>query len=228
MFSGWEAIAHPLWLSVKTVSVSALCLMVLGIPLAFVLSKRQWRMRWFVDVLVTLPLIFPPIAVGFFLLLLLGRNGWLGSYLAMIDIRIIFEFTGLVIAGTIAGLPLMVKPLQSAIESFPKSIVEASYVSGHGRIGTFVKIILPGVKGALFVALLIASARALGEVGITLMLGGNIIGKTDTISLAIYNAVFDGEHDLALKLSMILVGISFLFFGIMQILQNRQEKKGSV
>lgn len=228
MFSGWEAIGHPLWLSAKTVGASALCLLVLGLPLAFVLSKRHWRMRWFVDALVTLPLIFPPIAVGFFLLLLLGRNGWLGSYLAMIDIRIIFEFSGLVIAGTIAGLPPMVKPLQSAIEAFPQSIVEASYVSGHGWLSTFIKIILPGVKGALFAALLISSARALGEVGITLMLGGNIIGKTDTISLAIYNAVFDGEHDLALKLSMVLIGVSFLFFGILQILQKSQDNKGIV
>ncbi len=229
MFLGWEgAIVHPLWLSAKTVSASALSLLVLGVPLAFLLAKRSWPLRWLVDALVTLPLIFPPIAVGFFLLLLLGRNGWIGSYLALVDIKIIFEFPALVIAGVVAGLPLMVKPLQSAIEEFPKSIVEASYVSGRSRLDTFLRVVLPGVKKALFASLLIASARALGEVGITLMLGGNIIGKTDTISLAIYNAVFDGDHDLALKLSMILVCISFLFFGLLQFLQKRQIKKGSV
>lgn len=223
-----EVIASPLWLSIKTVSASAICLLLLGIPLAYVLAKKKWRLRWAVDLLVTLPLIFPPIAIGFFLLLLLGRNGWIGSYLAKINISIIFDFTGLVIAGTVAGLPLMVKPLQSAIETFPSSIVEASYISGHGRLKTFFRVILPGVKHALYAALLISTARALGEVGITLMLGGNIIGKTDTISLAIYNAVFDGDHDLALLLSLILIIVSFLFFAILNFMQNRHNHKNGI
>lgn len=228
MFDWWGLVASPLWLSVKTVTASAICLLLLGVPLAYALARRRWRLRWVVDVLVTLPLIFPPIAIGFFLLLLLGRNGWIGGYLAQIDIRIIFEFSGLVIAGTVAGLPLMVKPLQSAIETFPSSIIEASYISGHGRLVTFLRVILPGVKHALFAALLISTARALGEVGITLMLGGNIIGKTDTISLAIYNAVFDGDHDLALLLSLILVVISILFFVILNFMQKRHKVKGVV
>ncbi|NLC28468.1 MAG: molybdate ABC transporter permease subunit [Campylobacteraceae bacterium] len=224
----WSSIASPLLLSAKTVSASAICLLIFGVPLAYALARREWRLRWVVDVLVTLPLIFPPIAIGFFLLLLLGRNGWIGSYLAKIDISIIFEFSGLVIAGTIAGLPLIVKPLQAAIETFPSSIIEASYISGHGRFVTFFRVILPGVKHALFAALLISTARALGEVGITLMLGGNIIGKTDTISLAIYNAVFDGDHDLALILSLILVIISLLFFAILNFMQKRYSVKGVV
>ena len=173
----------------------------------------------------TLPLIFPPIAVGFFLLLLLGKNGMIGSFLAKLNISIIFEFSGLVIAGVVAGLPLMVKPLQAAIEVFPKSIVEASYVSGHGKIGTFMYVILPGVKYSLLIALIVSIARALGEVGITLMLGGNIVGKTDTVSLAIYNAVFDGDHALAMALSMILVVTSLLFFAFLNFLQNREKRK---
>lgn len=224
MAFSWGEITPPFLLSLKTIFICSIFLLIIGTPLAYLLSKR-WRGRWIVDAIVTLPLIFPPIAVGFFLLLLLGKNGMIGSFLAKLNISIIFEFSGLVIAGVVAGLPLMVKPLQAAIEVFPKSIVEASYVSGHGKIGTFMYVILPGVKYSLLIALIVSIARALGEVGITLMLGGNIVGKTDTVSLAIYNAVFDGDHALAMALSMILVVTSLLFFAFLNFLQNREKRK---
>lgn len=216
-------IIEPIILSVKTISVSALLYLLLGVPLAYLLAKENLRLKWLLDTIVTMPLIFPPIAVGFFLLLFLGRNGFLGEVLYSFDINLIFTFWGLVIASFVAGLPLMVKPLQSAIESFPKDIKEASYISGKSGVKTFLYIVLPSIKNSLLVALLIATARALGEVGITLMLGGNIIGKTDTVSLAIYNAVFDGEYDLAMALSGILVGVSLVFFITMNILQKKEK-----
>ena len=216
-------IIEPIILSVKTISVSALLYLILGVPIAYLLSKEKLRLKWLLDTVVTMPLIFPPIAVGFFLLLLLGRDGYLGGFLYQFDISLIFSFWGLVIASFVAGLPLMVKPLQSAIESFPKDIKEASYISGKSGVRTFLFIVLPTIKNSLFVALLIATARALGEVGITLMLGGNIIGKTDTVSLAIYNAVFDGEYDLAMALSGILVGVSLLFFITLNILEKKEK-----
>lgn len=215
-------ILPPLLLSLKTVGVSALLFLSIGIPLAYLLSFPKLRLRWLLDAIVTLPLIFPPIAVGFFLLLLLGKNGAVGSFFAHFDIAFVFSFYGLVIAGFISGLPLMVKPLQSAIELFPKNVKEASYISGKSGVKTLIYIVLPTIKKSLFAALLIACARAFGEVGITLMLGGNIIGKTDTISLAIYNAVFDGEYQLALILSSILITISLLFFIALHLLQKNK------
>lgn len=215
-------IAHPILLSIKTIAVSALLFLLLGVPLAYLLAKENLKFKWLIDTMVTMPLIFPPIAVGFFLLLLLGRDGALGAFLQKFDIHLIFSFSGIVIAAFIAGLPLMVKPLQSSIEQFPKAIKEASFISGKSEIITFVCIVLPTIKNSLFVALLIAIARALGEVGITLMLGGNIIGKTDTISLAIYNAVFDGEYNLALTLSGILVITSLVFFISLNVLQKKK------
>ncbi len=219
---GLENILPPLILSIKTVGMSALLYLLVGVPLAYILSERRMRCRWLLDAAVTMPLIFPPIAVGFFLLLLLGRNGAIGGFFAQFDISFVFSFQGLVIAGFVAGLPLMVKPLQSAIELFPQNIKEASYISGKSGTATLIRIVLPSIRKSLFAALLIASARAFGEVGITLMLGGNIIGKTDTISLAIYNAVFDGDHDLALTLSGILIVISLLFFIILSFLQKEK------
>lgn len=216
-------ITHPLLLSLETICVTAILFLTLGVPLAFLLAKEKLPFKWLLDTIVTLPLIFPPIAVGFFLLLLLGREGWIGAILYQVDISMIFSFSGIVIAAFVAGLPLMVKPLQSAIENFPKEIKEASYMGGKSEMLTFLFVVLPTIKNSLFVALLIATARALGEVGITLMLGGNIIGKTDTVSLAIYNAVFDGEYDLAMILSGILVCISLVFFISLNILEKKEK-----
>lgn len=224
MDSDFTPIFEPLLLSLEVIGVSAVLFLVIGTPLAFVLAKEKLSLKWLLDAIVTLPLIFPPIAIGFFLLLVLGREGWFGAWLYRLDITIVFSFTGIVIAAFVAGLPLMVKPLQAAIENFPKIVKEASYVSGKSEMFTFLFVVLPSLKNSLFVALLIATARALGEVGITLMLGGNIIGKTDTVSLAIYNAVFDGDYDLAMMLSGVLVGISLIFFMSLNLLQKRDKK----
>ena len=216
-------ILSPFLLSLKTISVSAILFIAIGIPIAYLLAKENQRFKWLLNTIVTLPLIFPPIAIGFFLLLILGRNGFLGSFFYKFDISIIFSFSGIVIAAFVAGLPLMVKPIQASIELFPKEIKEASYISGKGEIKTFLFIVLPNIKNSLIVALLISTARALGEVGITLMLGGNIIGKTDTISLAIYNAVFDGDYNLAMILSAVLVLVSVIFYMALNFFEKRKK-----
>ena len=219
----FNQIIHPLMLSFKTVGVSAFLFLIFGVPIAYLLSKKKLKLKWLYEAIVTMPLIFPPIAVGFFLLLLLGRDSFIGSFFNNFDISFVFSFYGLVLAGFISGLPLMVKPLQSAIEQFPQRIKEASYISGKSQFETLIFIILPFIKKSLIAALLIASARALGEVGITMMLGGNIIGKTDTISLAIFNAVFDGEYELAMVFSSILVTISLLLFISLHFLQKKEK-----
>lgn len=219
----FSEIIHPLILSFKTVGVSAFLFLIFGVPLAYLLSKKNLKLKWLYEAIVTMPLIFPPIAVGFFLLLLLGRDSFLGSFFENFDISFVFTFWGLVLAGFISGLPLMVKPLQSAIGQFPKEIKEASFISGKSQFETLIFVILPFVQKSLIAALLIASARALGEVGITMMLGGNIIGKTDTISLAIFNAVFDGEYDLAMIFSLILVAISLILFISLHFLEKKEK-----
>lgn len=218
-----EQIKDPLWLSFKTIFAASFLLLFLGTPIAYFLSKKKLPFKWLLDTLVTLPLIFPPIAMGFFLLLFLGKHGFIGEFLVKFNIEIIFSFSGIVIAAFIAGLPLMAKPLQASIEQFPKKIVEASYISGKSEVKTFIFVILPSIKNPLLVAMLISTARALGEVGITLMLGGNIIGKTETVSLAIYNAVFDGNYTLAMILSAVLVFVSTLFFIALNILQKKKQ-----
>ena len=113
-------------------------------------------------------------------------------------------------------MPLIVKPVQSAIESSAVNIREASYTLGKSEWETVIRVILPTIKKSLIAGLILAFGRSLGEVGITLMLGGNIIGRTDTISLAIYNAVFDGEFQVAVLMSVILGGVSFGIFFVLK------------
>lgn len=219
----YSEIIHPIILSFKTVGVNLFLFFIFGVPLAYLLSKKELKLKWLLEVVVTMPLVFPPIAVGFFLLMILGRDSLIGGFLNNFDISFIFSFYGIVLAGFIAGLPLMVKPLQSAIQQFPQEIKEASYISGKSQTKTLFFIVIPSIKKSLIAALLIASARALGEVGITLMLGGNIIGKTDTISLAIFNAVFDGEYEIAMIFSLILVAVSLVLFVSLYFLEKKEK-----
>ncbi|AJB46091.1 molybdate ABC transporter permease [Campylobacter fetus subsp. testudinum] len=210
-FDDLEWIFHPFLLSTKTLFISMFLFIFIGLPITYFLAFRRGKMKTIAEVMVMFPLIFPPIATGFLLLYLLGKNGLIGKF---ISLEIVFSFKALVIAAFLAGLPLFVKPIQSALESFPKSLIEAAQSLGKNRFEIAIFIIFPNIFRTILSSLILALARGLGEVGITLMLGGNIIGKTDTISLAIFNAVYDGENEKALLLSIVLVVLSLSMFGI--------------
>jgi molybdate transport system permease protein len=167
--------------------------------------------------LVSLPLVFPPIAIGFFLLLLLGRRGPVGAPLhTTFGWDLVFSFPGLILAAFIAGLPLVVKPIQSAIEGGARDLIEASYTLGKGRLETLILVVIPAVRRSIVAGLTRGVGRSFGEVGITLMLGGNIIGSTETLSLAIYNRVLDGDFDCAMRLSILLGVMSMTLFVLLR------------
>ena len=210
---------HPLLLSAKTLAITFVLLLFLGLGAAYFLAFYRGRFKSLLEAVVMFPLIFPPIATGFLLLYILGRNGALGKAL---NLQIVFSFSALVIASFLAGLPLFVKPVQSALESLPKSLIEAGQSLGNSRLALALFILTPIVSKSVVSALVLALARGLGEVGITLMLGGNIVGKTDTVSLAIYNAVYDGENERALILSLILVVLSIFMFGFINFLDRKR------
>jgi len=207
----------PLFLSVKVVLCQGALLIVFGLALAYLLAFYKGKLRAILEMIVTFPLIFPPIATGFLLLYLLGKNGIVGKAL---NLEIIFSFKALVLAAFIASLPLFVKPVASALGSLSKSLSEAAYSLGKDKFQTAIFVLFPCVAKSVAAAFILAISRGLGEVGITLILGGNIIGKTDTISLAIYNAVYDGKSDEALVLSLVLVVLSFILFGIINLLDK--------
>lgn len=197
----------------KVTAIATALQLLLGVTLAGYLSRRSSPLRSAVDLAVTLPLVFPPIALGFFLLLVLGKGGPVGAFLnAWLGIRIIFTSWGVVIAALIAGLPLIVKPVQSAIQATALGLMEASYTLGKSEWQTFFHVVLPSIRRTLIAGLCLAFGRSLGEVGLSLMLGGNIIGRTNTLSLEIYNSVFSGEFERAMVLAGVLSVFSTAIF----------------
>lgn len=211
------ALAYPAALTLKVAAITLAFHLVLGLGLGWALAKPRWPGRTMLDILVTLPLVFPPLALGFFLLLLLGRRSALGAWLdAAFGFSFIFTVEGVVLASVIAGLPLVVKPIEAAIAGISKSLGEASRTLGRSEWETFLYVIVPNIRGAIVAGLVLATARSMGEVGITLMLGGNIVGKTNTVSLEIYNAVFNGEYPRAIVLSGALGLASILVFVLLR------------
>ena len=212
-------IAHPLILSVKALFCSFLLLITAGLAISYFLAFSRAKFKKIVEILVIFPLIFP-IATGFLLLYIFGKSGFIGSAL---NLDIVFNFSSLVIAAFLVGLPLFVKPVCASFELFPKSLIEAAQILGKNRVQIFLLVILPSSLKTLGSALILALSRGLGEVGITLMLGGNIVGKTDTLGLAIYNAVYDGENERALILSVLLVIFSLILFFAISLLDKKQN-----
>ncbi|GAA5232253.1 molybdate ABC transporter permease subunit [Verticiella sediminum] len=218
------ALLFPLRLSLQIATATLLVHAVLGPLLGWALARPGWPGRTLLDILVTLPMVFPPIALGFFLLVLLGRRGWLGGWLdETFDFSFVFSTWGVLLASVIVGLPLIVKPVEAAIAALPAHLAEAARTLGHGEWSIFFHVILPNLKAAIATGLLLATARSLGEVGVTLMLGGNIVGRTNTISLEIYNAVTQGEYPRAAVLSAGLGAFSIL---VILILRLRGPERG--
>lgn len=208
---------YTLWLTFKVVLATLALHLVAGLTLGYALSRRGWRGRGVLDTVVTLPLVFPPMATGFLLLILLGRRGPIGARLSdWFGIEIVFSFSGLLLASFVAGLPLVVKPIQAGFESVAKRLSEAARTLGKTEFEIALFVLLPNIRGALAAGLLLGIGRALGEVGITMMLGGNIAGRTVTASLEIYNAVISGDFERAGVLSFVLGGVTILLFCLLR------------
>ncbi len=200
-----------LWLSVKVAVVATAVTAVAGIPLAWVLARRRFWGRGLVDLLVTLPLVLPPTVTGYYLIALLGRRGWLGAPLyAVTGWSIAFTWYAAIVAATIMAMPLMVRTARAAIESVNRDFEKAAYTLGHSEWRTAIEVTLPLARKGLLAGLVLAFARALGEFGATLMLAGNIPGKTQTVPLAIYTAVQTGEATEAVGLVLMLTALSCL------------------
>lgn len=218
------ALAYPAVLTLKVAAATFVVHLILGLTIGWALAKPKWPGRTALDLFVTLPLVFPPLALGFFLLLLLGRRSAIGAWLeSSFGLSFIFSIEGVLLASVIAGLPLAVKPMEAAIGNVSRSYGEASRTLGRNEWETFVYVILPNIRSAVVAGLVLGTARSLGEVGVTLMLGGNIVGKTNTMSLEIYNSVFNGEYARAITLSTLLAIASTGIFFILRRASHRVQ-----
>jgi molybdate transport system permease protein len=196
-------------LSLRVAAVATLLNAAIGIPLAYLLARRHFRARWLVDLLVTLPLVLPPTVTGYYLIVLLGRRGWLGGPLYQLTgWSVAFTWYAAVIAAAVMALPLLVRTARAAIESVDRDLERAAFTLGHSEWRTAIEVTLPLARNGILAGLVLAFARALGEFGATLMLAGNIPGKTTTVPLAIYTAVQTGETPEALVLVAALTMVS--------------------
>jgi len=198
-------------LSIRVAVVATLLNALIGIPLAYLLARRAFWGRALLDLLVTLPLVLPPTVTGYYLIVLLGRRGWLGAPVyAWSGWSVAFTWWAAVIAATVMALPLLVRTARAAIESVDRELEKAAFTLGRSEWRTALEVTLPLARNGIIAGLVLAFARALGEFGATLMLAGNIPGKTTTVPLAIYTAVQTGEMGEAVVLVLALTALSCL------------------
>lgn len=196
---------------------------ILGLYIAKQVVKLR-RMKAFVDGILTLPLVLPPTVVGFFLLLIFGRNGILGNLLAAMQVSVVFTLTGAIIAATVVSFPLMYRSARGAFEQFDRELVYAGRTIGMSEARIFWRVIMPGCKPGIISGLVLTFARALGEFGATIMLAGNIPGKTQTMSLAIYSAVASGNREKSYMWVVVIMLISFACMLLMNLFSARTRK----
>ena len=201
----------PIWLTLQLASVTVMILLAVGTPMAWWLAHTRSKMRVGMEAVVALPLVLPPTVLGFYLLILLGPNGWIGGPVkALTGAPLSFTFTGLVFASTLYSLPFVVQPLQSNFESIGSTPMETAASLGASRWDAFFSVILPLSRRGYITATVLGFAHTLGEFGVVLMVGGNIPEKTKVISIEIYDRVEVLEYTQAHILSAGLLLFSFI------------------
>ena len=183
----------------------------LGIGVAYLLVYTRVPGKAFIEGIVNLPLVLPPVVIGYLLLVLFGRHGWVGAFLLKFNIQIIFSLTGAIVASSVVGFPLLVRSIRLGMESVDSSYRRAARTLGAGAWDAFFTITLPLSARAVFAGMTLMFARSLGEFGATIILAGNIPGVTQTIPLAIYEYTSSpGGDRMALSLCLVSIVLSFL------------------
>jgi molybdate transport system permease protein len=200
-----------LWVTIKLASVSTLVLLIIGTPMAWWLSRSQWRFKFIIEAIIALPLILPPTVLGFYLLISLGPNGPIGGLVSLLGgPPLAFSFTGLVIGSVFYSMPFVVQPLQNAFASIGNRPLEVAATLRASPLDRFLTIAVPMAKPGFITASVLGFAHTLGEFGVVLMIGGNIPGSTQVASIAIYDHVEALEYGQAHWLAGSLLLFSFL------------------
>ena len=217
----------PFLLSFKLAALTSLILFVVALPLAWYLSQTHSKLKPFLEALTALPIVLPPSVLGFYILWALSYNSPIGAFFEdTFGIKLVFSFTGLVIASCFYSLPFMVQPLQSGFESINKNMLEASYIAGKSKLQTLIYVVLPNMKPAVLSAIIITFAHTVGEFGVVLMVGGSIEGETKVASVAIYEMVEILDYKSAHIYSALMILISFSVLLSVYWFNHTQRKKG--
>lgn len=216
----------PLLLSLKVAGWATLFSSVLGIGIAFVLSRWHSPFCNLVDSVLTLPMVLPPTVIGYYLLVVFGRRGWLGQWLSSFGIELVFTWQGAVLAATVVAFPLVLKSARAAFEDVDSRLENVGMVLGLGQLEVFFRVSLPLAMRGIMAGVLLAFARALGEFGATLMIAGSIPGRTQTLSISIYEAVQAGNDQLALIMVLITSISCVTVLWLAGLLAPRQQRRG--
>lgn len=199
----------PLYLTIKVSFFATVLTISIGLALAWIMAKKDFWGKGLLDVVIMQPLVIPPTVLGYYLLALFGRTGWLGGVLDSLGIEIVFTWKGAVIAAFISSLPLFVKPARAALEGVGRDLENAARLLGKTEWQVITTITLPLAWRGILAGAVMAFARATGEFGATLMVAGNIPGLTQTLPIAIYDAVQAGDSGAANLLVLIITLFSF-------------------
>jgi molybdate transport system permease protein len=200
-----------LFVTLKLASISTIVLILIGTPIAWWLSHSHWRYKYFVEAIIALPLILPPTVLGFYLLVSLGPNGPIGGLSSALGGEsLAFTFTGLVIGSVVYSMPFVIQPLQNAFIAIGQRPLEVAATLGASPIDRFFSIAIPMARPGFLTASVLGFAHTLGEFGVVLMIGGNIPGSTQVVSISIYDHVEALEYGQAHALSASLLLFSFV------------------
>jgi molybdate transport system permease protein len=214
----WQAF----WLTFRLAVIVTAVLLVLGLPLAYWIAFSRWRWKFLCEAVVALPIVLPPTVLGFYVLIALGARSPLGRWWeSMTGHTLAFTFEGLVIGSVIYSLPFSVQPFAAAFSAVDRRLLNASAVLGVSKFRTFWRVIMPLSLSGLLTGIALTFAHTIGEFGVVLMVGGNIPGVTQTISIAIYDEVQALDYGVAARTSALLLGFSFLTLALVYGMNRR-------
>lgn len=211
----------PLFLSLRAAGIATILVIIIGIPVSYRVAYMK-RGRGIVDAVCTLPMVLPPTVVGFFLLLFFGKNSVVGAWLIERGIPVVFSQTGMVIASAVVSFPLLYRTARGAFEQMDETLVQAAQTLGIGEGRIFFRIVCPNCMPGILAGVILSFARAMGEFGATIMLAGNIPGKTQTAAIAVYTAMQSGNRQLAFQWALLIIGISLFFMLLLNLVTGRR------
>jgi molybdate transport system permease protein len=213
---------QPILLTLRLAGLTALILLIIGIPIAYWLTYSRWRWKFLVESVVALPLVLPPTVLGFYVLIAISPNSPLGrGYEQLVGHPLAFTFEGLLLASVLYSLPFAVQPFTSAFGAVEPKLVEASWTLGVSRMATFFRVTLPLSAAGVITGVVLSFAHTLGEFGVVLMVGGNIPGVTRTVSIDIYDEVQALNYSAAARTALILLIFSFIILSIIYAINRR-------
>ena len=210
------------WTSIRLAGATSLVLLLIGVPTAYWLAYSPRRWKFLVEAVVALPLVLPPTVLGFYVLVAVGSQSPVGRwYSSVVGHPLPFTFEGLVLASTLYSLPFAVQPMSAAFGAVDRKLLEASWLLGVSRPGTFLRVIVPQSVGGLVTGFVLSFAHTMGEFGVVLMIGGNIEGVTRTVSIDIYDEVQALNYAAANQTALVLLVFSFIVLSVVYAINRK-------